>query len=48
MLNEEKIHDYFLSKVVATTVYIMNETHIATVHSMMPEEKYTKNEIFCT
>ncbi len=40
MLNEKNLPNYFWAKVVATTVYIMNQTPIAVVHGMTPEEKF--------
>jgi hypothetical protein len=41
MLNEKNLPNYFWAEVVATRVYIMNQTPIAVVHGMTPEEKFT-------
>jgi hypothetical protein len=41
VLNEKNLLNYFWVEVVATVVYIMNRTPIATVHGMTPEEKFT-------
>jgi hypothetical protein len=41
MLNEKNLPNYFWAKVVATAIYVMNPTPIATVHGMTPEEKFT-------
>ena len=40
MLNEKNLPNYFWVEAVATTVYIMNRTPIATVHGMTLEEKF--------
>ncbi len=40
MLNEKNLPNYFWAKAVATVIYIMNWTPIATVHGMTPEEKF--------
>ncbi len=41
MLNEKNLPNYFWAKTVTTAIYIMNQTPIATVHGMTPEEKFT-------
>jgi hypothetical protein len=41
MLNEKNLPNYFWVEVVAIAVYIMNQTPIAIVHGMTPEEKFT-------
>jgi len=41
MLNEKNLPNYFWAKAIATIVYIMNRTPIATVHDMTPKEKFT-------
>ncbi len=38
MLNEKNLPNYFWVEVVATVVYIMNQTPIATVHGMTPKK----------
>jgi len=40
MLNEKNLSNYFWAEAVATIVYIMNQTPIATIHDMTPEEKF--------
>jgi hypothetical protein len=40
MLNEKNLPNYFWVKAIATIVYIMNRTPIATIHGMTPEEKF--------
>ncbi len=40
MLNEKYFPDYFWAKVVATAVYIMNQTPTIVVHGMTFEEKF--------
>jgi transposase InsO family protein len=41
MLNEKNLPNYFWAEVVATVVYIMNQTPTITVHGMTHEEKFT-------
>jgi hypothetical protein len=41
MLNEKNLPNYFWVEAVVTTVCIMNQTPIAIVHGMTPEEKFT-------
>ncbi len=45
MLNEKNLPNYFWVEAVATTIYIMNWTPIATVHGMTPEEKFTSKKL---
>ncbi len=40
MLNEKNLPNYFWVEAIATTVYIMNQTPIATIHGMTLEEKF--------
>jgi hypothetical protein len=40
MLNEKNLPNYFWAKTVIIAVNIMNQTPIATVHGMTPEEKF--------
>jgi hypothetical protein len=40
MLNKKNLPNYFWAEAVATAVYIMNQTPIATIHGMIPEEKF--------
>jgi hypothetical protein len=44
MLNEKNLPNYFWAEAIATLVYIMNRTPIATVHGMTTEEKFTGNK----
>ncbi len=44
MLNEKNLPNYFWVEVVATIVYIMNQTPTATVHGMTLEEKFTSKK----
>ena len=37
--------DYFWTEVVAIAIYIMNRTPTASIHDMMPEEKYTSRKL---
>ncbi len=41
MLNEKNLPKYFWAIVIATTIYIMNQTPTAAVHGMTPKEKFT-------
>ncbi len=41
MLNEMNLPNYFWVEAVAIVVYIMNQTPIAIIHGMTPEEKFT-------
>jgi len=41
MLNEKNLPNYFWVEAVATIIYIMNRTPIATVHGMTLEKKFT-------
>jgi hypothetical protein len=45
MLNEKNLPNYFWAEVVATVVYIMNQTPIVTVHDMTPEKKFIGKEL---
>jgi hypothetical protein len=44
MANKSMPHHYW-AEAVATAVYIMNRTPIATVHGMTPEEKYNARKL---
>jgi hypothetical protein len=44
MLNEKNFPNYFWAEAIATTVYIMNRTPIASVHGMTLEEKFTNKK----
>jgi hypothetical protein len=46
MLNEKNLSNYFWAKVVATIVYIMNQTPIVVVHGMTPKEKFTGKKLY--
>jgi len=41
MLNEKNLPNYFWVEVVATAVYIMNQTPTAAIHGMTLEKKFT-------
>jgi hypothetical protein len=41
MLNEKNLPNYFWAEVVATIVYIMNQTPTMSIHGITPEEKFT-------
>jgi hypothetical protein len=41
MLNEKNLPNYFWVEIVATSVYIMNQTSITIVHGMTPKKKFT-------
>jgi transposase InsO family protein len=47
MLNEKNLPNYFWAEAIATVVYIMNQTPIAAVHGMTPEEKFTSKKPEC-
>jgi len=40
MLNEKNLPNYFWAKVVATVVYIMNQTPTMAIHGMTLEKKF--------
>jgi hypothetical protein len=40
MLNEKNLPNYFWAKVVATAVYIMNQTPTMAIHGMTLEKKF--------
>lgn len=40
LMNEKNMPNYYWVEAVATVVYIMNRTPIATVHGVTPEEKF--------
>jgi hypothetical protein len=49
MLNEKNLPNYFWVEVVATAMYIMNRTPIATVHGMTLEKNpQARNQMFHT